>query len=126
MTAEAIGPALEAPKPRRKVVDPSHVCKMALQANSDSKRWFPETAEDLTFMVLALCGEVGELANEIKKIVRGSANIKEAKTRVALMMEEADVFTYLLCISILTGTDLEKAYYAKRAENERRFGKSDD
>src|SRR4051795_12373064 len=67
---------------RRLIVHTSGVLHtIARQCVADGKRWFPETAEALPFTALALCGEVGELANIVKKIARGSLNIKDAKTR---------------------------------------------
>lgn len=121
MTAEPVEEVAEVPKPR-KIPEPSHVAKMALQANSDSKRWFPNTANDIGFTALCLAGETGEVANEVKKVVRGTADMGDAATRLAIWMELADVFTYLLDLSAMVGCDLEKAYYAKRAHNEKRFG----
>jgi NTP pyrophosphatase (non-canonical NTP hydrolase) len=99
---------------------------MALSADADSKRWFPDRAEDSIYMTLALCGEVGELANEIKKVGRGTASMQDAKTRLAIMMEMADVFTYLLALSAMLGVDLEKAYYAKRKQNVLRYESRDN
>lgn len=97
---------------------------IARQCVADSKRWFPETAEALPFTALALCGEVGELANIVKKVARGSLNIKDAKTRNDLVGEMADVFTYLELMAGILGVDLELAYNIKRIENERRFGQN--
>jgi dCTP diphosphatase len=73
-------------------------------------------------MTLALAGEVGELANLIKKIERGSLNFNDAKVQFEVHMETTDVFIYLLNIAGLLRIDLEAAYRVKRAENERRFG----
>lgn len=94
------------------------------QCGQDSKRWFPKTANDLGFMVLALCGETGEIANIVKKILRGSLDLKDAKTRNLLTMEVADAFTYLMDVCDLLGIDIEKAYNIKRLENERRFSQN--
>ncbi len=101
---------------------PSHIKRMQIEADGDSRRWFPETADNLPFMVLAMCGEAGELANIVKKVARGDMSLRDAKTRMAACMEVTDVFTYLLDIAELLNFDLEKAYYVKRAENQRRFG----
>jgi NTP pyrophosphatase (non-canonical NTP hydrolase) len=106
--------------------EPSYVAKLALGADADSRRWFPKTADDMVFMCLALAGEVGELANLIKKVARGTEKLGDAKTQYAVQMEVADIFTYLLDLSILLGVDLEKAYHHKRSLNEKRFGPKDD
>jgi NTP pyrophosphatase (non-canonical NTP hydrolase) len=123
VTAEATEPQTPAP---RKVIEPSYVAKMGLGADADSKRWFKKTAQDPVFMTLCLLGEGGELANIVKKIARGSLDPKDATVRYDVQMEMADVFTYLLALSVLLGVDLEKAYYHKRALNEKRFGPKDD
>lgn len=97
---------------------------IARQCMSDSKRWFPNTSHSLAFMTLALCGEVGELANIIKKVERGSLDMKDAKTKHSAVMEATDVFIYLMDIFAILGVDTEQAYNMKRAENERRFGQN--
>jgi NTP pyrophosphatase (non-canonical NTP hydrolase) len=74
-------------------------------------------------MVLGLCGEVGELANLIKKIERGDLSWEDPAVRWQVVSELADVYTYTLITSVLAGIDLEKAYERKRVENEQRWGK---
>ena len=92
-------------------------------AISDSHRWFPECDPlGLPFWVLALAGEVGELANEVKKVMRGSADFNDAKVKYKIDMEVADIFTYLLQIAGMLQIDLEAAYNVKRQFNESRFG----
>src|SRR5262245_13782234 len=63
------------------------------QCQSDSRRWFPDTADDLGFNVLALAGEVGELANLVKKVLRGSVDPSEVYEDMET--EAADVFIYI-------------------------------
>jgi NTP pyrophosphatase (non-canonical NTP hydrolase) len=97
---------------------------LAKQCIGDSERWFGDTGEthkDLGFLVLALAGEVGELANIVKKVERGSLSIRNAKVRHDIVMETTDVFVYLLNIAALLNIDLERTYHMKRAENEERF-----
>jgi len=72
-------------------------------------------------MVLALCGEVGELANLTKKVDRGSINSDSALFKHDFAMELADILTYLLNISGMIGIDLEAAYHVKRDYNHERF-----
>jgi NTP pyrophosphatase (non-canonical NTP hydrolase) len=98
--------------------------QLSQQAHKDSQRWFPATADDLGHLSLALCGEVGEVANIVKKLQRGDKSLKDAQTRFHLMMEIADVQTYLLCIAGLLGLDLDKAVQHVRSENEKRFGQN--
>lgn len=96
------------------------VLEMQQQCFSDSGRFFPEQQTNLPFMVLALCGEVGELANALKKLERGSKEWND-ESRYELAMEMADVFTYLLNCAMIIKVDLEKAYLEKRALNVKRF-----
>lgn len=100
----------------------SEIFHLGRRALDDSRRWFPETSESIAFTVLALAGEVGEVANIIKKIERGSHDFKDAKVRYDLNMEVADVFTYLVLLAGQLGVDLFALYDIKRIENERRFG----
>jgi NTP pyrophosphatase (non-canonical NTP hydrolase) len=92
------------------------------QCGKDSHRWFPKTADDIGFMTLAMVGEAGEVANVVKKILRGSLFLKDAKTKNDLAMEITDVFIYLMDLCDLLGIDIERAYNMKRMENEQRFG----
>jgi NTP pyrophosphatase (non-canonical NTP hydrolase) len=94
---------------------------LARECMEDTERWFPST-NHVPFMVLAMTGEVGEVANWVKKIERGTCTLEEV--REALSEEVVDVFIYLLNIAGLLQIDLEEGYYAKRIKNEERFGGS--
>ena len=105
----------------------THTCMLEQQCLQDSDRWFGDQIPDIRSMrslihhTLALCGEVGEVANIIKKIDRGSLDARNAITRNDLAMELADVYTYLLNVAGIVGIDLEKAYNTKRGINDGRF-----
>lgn len=90
------------------------------QCVADSKRWFPDTSSDLGFHALAMVGEAGELANLVKKVLRGTISLEEA--RMELAEEAIDVFIYLSNIFALLGVDPDRVYAIKRAKNEKRFG----
>ncbi len=92
------------------------------QCIEDTKEWFPELYYDMGFLTLALAGEVGELANLVKKIIRGTHDAMALKT---LVEEEAiDSFIYLMNIFAVLGTNVEEAYRVKRAHNVERFGRT--
>jgi len=93
--------------------------QMRDESHQASKEWFPETADDLNHHALALCGEVGEVANIVKKAQRGSIELDEAHAHLA--DELADVFIYLLNCCAITGLDLAEAYRQKQTFNEKRF-----
>jgi len=96
----------------------------AQQCMEDSLTWWgdqPELAQSIVHHTLALCGEVGELANMVKKIQRGSLNWDDPKVQMALKMELADIYTYFANICGLTATNMKAAYEIKREQNRQRF-----
>lgn len=101
---------------------------MAKQCQEDSERWFgdSEVSDSVPHHVLALAGEVGELANIIKKIERGSLDFGSSKVRYDVAMEIADIFTYLLNLSGMLHINLERVYNLKRTENQKRFTEQRD
>jgi len=99
-----------------------------LQRSFDSRRsstfaWSSAITEDdlrpLLHNVVSLAGEVGEIANLVKKLDRGDLAFPAL---MALMPEElADVVIYVIKIAYQSGIDLEKAILEKMAINENRF-----
>lgn len=98
--------------------------EIIIQCHYDSLSWFPAIARDLPHHALSLCGEVGEFANILKKVERGSLEFNE-ETRMAMSSELADIFIYLCDCAAILNIDLEKAYQLKRKENIGRFGEPD-
>lgn len=71
----------------------------------------------------AVCGELGEAANIIKKIERGDfAGVGEEKARAMLAKELADVATYLDLLAFRAGIDLGEAIVEKFNEVSERVG----
>jgi NTP pyrophosphatase (non-canonical NTP hydrolase) len=103
---------------------------MILQCTNDSNRWFPNPiTHTVENQVLCLAGEVGEVANIAKKVVRGSMSIGEAIAGVGLKeplpMEVIDCLVYLCNIMGLKefqDVDWEDLWNKKRTYNEMRFG----
>lgn len=93
------------------------------QAHEDSKRWFPETSENLMHMVLCVCGEAGETANALKKGLRTPFNFDKAIEDVKA--ETIDVLIYLLNIWAILKVDVAHELAIKRAFNQERFGTKD-
>lgn len=75
--------------------------------------------EMLEFLMVSLTGEVGEVANIVKKIVRGDFKLEEKKSDIE--EELADVFIYLLKLSYQLNIDLESTYVKKMGKNRERF-----
>ncbi len=78
-----------------------------------------DNLQDLEHLVVCLIGEVGEFANELKKIVRGDASYEERQNELA--EELADSFIYLMKIAAQTGIDLESEFLKKLEKNYQRF-----
>ena len=95
---------------------------IAVQCIEDSKRWFPDHAEDVGYLALCLAGEVGEFANLVKKGIRGTHSLNDDEFHRAMAFELTDVFIYLMNLAAVLDVDLEKTYQLKRVYNEQRFG----
>jgi len=94
---------------------------LARDSHQASQRWFPDTADRLDHHVLALAGEVGELANLVKKIQRRSLDVTDPAVRRDLEDEVADVFIYLLNVVAILKMNLGKRYTDKQKFNQERF-----
>jgi NTP pyrophosphatase (non-canonical NTP hydrolase) len=99
---------------------------LAIQCVEDSERWFGDQAVTkgwpaMMHHTVAMAGEVGEFANLIKKIDRGSLNLGDAVVRKDLAFELTDIYIYVLNLAGIMGVDLEELYKMKRAENDQRF-----
>jgi NTP pyrophosphatase (non-canonical NTP hydrolase) len=73
--------------------------------------------------VVGLTGEVGELANVVKKYDRGDFDY--ATLTGILPGELADVFIYVMKLAYQADIDLEDAIVRKQSENEKRFPPSE-
>lgn len=74
-------------------------------SESDGRDW------KLSAWSNAVCGELGEAANIIKKIERGDFTLEEVRNELA--DELADVVTYLDILAMRAGIDLGKAVINK-------------
>ena len=87
-----------------------------------------ELLKILQYEIIAICGEVGETANALKKYLRDeSANIEHTDMIAEeLTPEIVDIFIYLLKIASTLDIDLETAFFAKMAQNKERFLRFED
>ena len=98
---------------------------MGNAATANSKRWFPELHErpgidQIVHMALGMAGEVGEVANIVKKINR--YQVIRPGQHADLAEELADVFTYLLNLATLLDIDLVTEFDRKQEICEQRWG----
>jgi len=100
------------------------------QKEFDKKHGFSNkySKKMLMRVTLALLGECGELANLVKKYTRSeSAGGKHTiPDRGRPYLEEAreelaDIFIYLMKLSMILGTDLEDEYLKKLEKNKKKF-----
>jgi NTP pyrophosphatase (non-canonical NTP hydrolase) len=91
---------------------------------SSNGRMAPAYSEgDYTFLALAMAGEAGEVANEVKKFIRGDyVGDKELFVR-KLKSELADVRTYLELLAACIDVDLDVVTIEKIAEVQERWRK---
>lgn len=101
---------------------------MHLQQEFDSKHkskfpWNCEITDDnlemLEFLLVSLLGELGEVSNIVKKVVRGDFLLEDKKAEIA--EEMADMFIYMMKLSYQMGIDLESACLEKIKKNQERF-----
>ncbi len=81
--------------------------------------------EVLQYEVIALTGEVGEIANKLKKYLRDDAASLGHPESISeqLTPEIVDALIYLLKIASTLDIDLEAAYLEKMEANLRRFAR---
>ncbi len=77
------------------------------------------TLDVLSFLIVAITGELGELSNVVKKVLRGDCPLSSVKHQVE--DELADIFIYLIKICNQMSIDLEPLYFSKLEQNKKRF-----
>lgn len=93
---------------------------------------YPNIGNNLTYPVLGLCGEAGEVAEKIKKIMRDKGGLILDEDREALIKELGDVLWYISAICGELGIELEEVAYKnliklqKRKETNTIQGSGDD
>lgn len=75
--------------------------------------------EALEHLLVCIAGEVGELANVVKKVRRGDQSLENA--RPAIVEESADIMIYVVKMANQIGFSLDDAFRAKLEINRERF-----
>ncbi len=69
---------------------------------------YPNQGNNISYAVLGLTGEVGEVADKVKKIIRDNNGIIDAQKREELIKELGDAFWYLATLATELNTTLEE------------------
>ena len=83
------------------------------QERSRATAVYPGAGENLLYPTLGLCGEAGEVAEKVKKMIRDDGGMLSEERRLALAGELGDVLWYLAQLATEAGLDLD----ALAAEN---------
>jgi len=102
------------------------------QRRSRATAVYPDAGDNLLYPTLGLCGEAGEVAEKVKKMVRDDAGVLTGDRRDALAGELGDVLWYLAQLATEAGLDLGEiaeanlAKLASRAQRGALQGSGDD
>lgn len=92
------------------------------QANALSTAIFPKDC-DVPYLALALCGEAGEVADKVKKVIRDKGgDFDNPETRLEIAQEAGDCLWYLanlanslgLCLNDVAIMNIEKIKVRKQ------------
>ena len=134
-----IGPATESPERLKELIEAgattfrlnfSHGDHSEHAARSTAR--YPDVGSNPTYPTLGLCGEAGEVADKVKKVMRDRGGVFDAETREAIKLELGDVLWYVAQLSQELGYDLEQVATANldklssRAARGRLGGSGDD
>ncbi len=89
------------------------------QTGKDGQEWFPHLDHNISHTSLGLCGEVGEIANMVKKYERASLTFEYLQKKVP--EEIVGSIVYLLKLASQLDMDVEMEYDRKREYNKHRF-----
>jgi len=77
------------------------------QAGARETAVYPQLGDNLLYPTLGLCGEAGEVAEKIKKMVRDDGGALSEERRAALAGELGDVLWYVAQLATEARLDLE-------------------
>lgn len=78
------------------------------QSQSRETAIYPDAGDNLLYPTLGLCGEAGEVAEKVKKMVRDDGGALTEARREELSRELGDVLWYAAQIATEAGLDLEE------------------
>ena len=77
---------------------------------------YPDAGHNTTYPTLGLCGEAGEVADKIKKVMRDRGGVLDPEVRDDLRLELGDVLWYLAQLATELELDLEEIAAANLAK----------
>jgi NTP pyrophosphatase (non-canonical NTP hydrolase) len=77
---------------------------------------YPDVGRNTTYPTLGLCGEAGEVADKIKKVMRDRGGVIDAAVRDDLRLELGDVLWYLAQLATELELDLGEVAEANLAK----------
>ena len=86
------------------------------QRRSRATAVYPGAGDNLLYPTLGLCGEAGEVAEKVKKMVRDDGGELTAARREALAGELGDVLWYVAQLATEAGLDLDDVADANLAK----------
>ena len=86
------------------------------QRRSRATAVYPGAGDNLLYPTLGLCGEAGEVAEKVKKMVRDDGGELTVQRREALAAELGDVLWYVAQLATEAGLDLGEVAEANLAK----------
>ena len=116
---------------------PEHIRISAMDLNSyqqqaGSTAHYPCRGSNVLYPTLGLCGEAGEVADKVKKVIRDQDGVFSTERREAIVMELGDVLWYVSQLADELGYSLEAVAsanlekLASRAARDQLGGSGDD
>ncbi len=78
------------------------------QTRSRETAVYPQAGDNLLYPTLGLCGEAGEVAEKVKKMIRDDAGVLTGERRAALSKELGDVLWYAAQLATEAGLNLDE------------------
>ena len=94
------------------------------QAGARATAVYPGVGENLAYPALGLCGEAGEVAENVKKTIRDDGGVLREERRAALAAELGDVLWYVAQVATEAGLDLGEVAAANLAKLSSRHERS--